>query len=83
MIGVGIMGSSMTTRLLACGHRVTVFDRNPPKVAAVVEKGARAARNPADATRASQFVITCVNSAAAVRALVFGPDGVAAAADAS
>lgn len=83
MIGVGIMGSSMTTRLLECGHRVTVFDRNPPKVAAVVEKGARAARTPAEATRASQFVISCVNSAAAVRALVFGPDGVAEAADAS
>jgi len=83
MIGVGIMGSSMTTRLLECGHRVTVFDRNPPKVAAVVEKGARAAGSPAGAAAASAFVITCVNSAAAVRSLVFGPSGVAEVADAS
>jgi 2-hydroxy-3-oxopropionate reductase len=83
MIGVGIMGSSMTTRLLECGHRVTVFDRNPPKVAAVVEKGAKAATSPADATRASDFVITCVNSAAAVRELVFGPNGVIEAANAT
>jgi 2-hydroxy-3-oxopropionate reductase len=83
IIGVGIMGSSMGTRLLACGHRVTLFDRNPPKVAAMVEKGARAAASPAEVAAASAFIITCVNSAAAVRALVFGPAGVVEAADAS
>jgi len=76
IIGVGIMGSSMGTRLLECGHRVTLFDRNPPKVAAMVAKGATAAASPKDVAAASAFVITCVNSAAAVEALVFGPAGV-------
>jgi 2-hydroxy-3-oxopropionate reductase len=82
IIGVGIMGSSMGTRLLACGHRVTLFDRNPPKVAAMVDKGARAAASPAEVAAASAFVITCVNSAASVEALVFGPGGVIEAAQA-
>src|SRR5262249_45000287 len=81
IVGVGIMGSSMGTRLLACGHRVTLFDRNPPKVAAMVAKGAQAAASPAEVAAASAFVITCVNSAAAVRAIVFGPSGVIEAAD--
>jgi 2-hydroxy-3-oxopropionate reductase len=80
IIGVGIMGSSMGTRLLACGHRVTLFDRNPPKVAAMVDKGAHAAASPAEVAAASAFVITCVNSAATVEALVFGPGGVIEAA---
>jgi 2-hydroxy-3-oxopropionate reductase len=76
ILGVGIMGSSMGTRLLECGHRVTLFDRNPPKVAAMVAKGAQAASSPKDVTAASAFVITCVNSASAVESLVFGPGGV-------
>jgi 2-hydroxy-3-oxopropionate reductase len=76
IIGVGIMGSSMGTRLLECGHAVTLFDRNPPKVAAMVAKGATAATSPAEVSAASAFVITCVNSAAAVHELVFGPRGV-------
>lgn len=80
IIGVGIMGSSMGTRLLECGHRVTLFDRNPPKVAAMVAKGAQAAGSPKEVAAASAFVITCVNSAAAVEALVFGPAGVIEAA---
>jgi 2-hydroxy-3-oxopropionate reductase len=80
IIGVGIMGSSMGTRLLECGHRVTLFDRNPPKVAAMVAKGAQAAGSPKEVATASAFVITCVNSAAAVEALVFGPAGVIEAA---
>ncbi len=81
IIGVGVMGSSMGTRLLACGHRVTLFDRNPPKVAAMVAKGAQAAASPAEVARVSAFVITCVNSASAVEAIVFGPSGVVEAAD--
>src|SRR5262249_35804164 len=69
------------TRLLACGHRVTLFDRNPPKVAAMVAKGAQAAVSPAEVARASAFVIACVNSASAVEAVVFGPSGGVGAAD--
>jgi 2-hydroxy-3-oxopropionate reductase len=80
IIGVGLMGSSMGTRLLECGHRVTLFDRNPPKVAAIVAKGARAASSPKEVTAASEFVITCVNAASQVEALVFGPSGVIEAA---
>jgi 2-hydroxy-3-oxopropionate reductase len=83
IIGVGIMGSAMGTRLLECGHRVTLYDRNPPKVGAMVEKGAQAALSPKDVAAASAFVITCVNAAAQVRELVFGPGGVIEAADAS
>ena len=67
IIGVGIMGGSMGTRLLECGHRVTLFDRNPPKVAALVAKGAHEGGSPKAVAETSTFVITCVNSAAAVR----------------
>ncbi len=41
MLGLGKMGANMTTRLLAAGHEMVVFDRNPPKVQAAVDQGAR------------------------------------------
>src|SRR5213594_4509134 len=42
-IGIGLMGRPMTLRLLAAGHEVTVWNRSRDKLAAVVEKGAKAA----------------------------------------
>jgi 6-phosphogluconate dehydrogenase len=40
IIGLGKMGANMTTRLLGDGHRIVVFDRNPPKVEKAVTAGA-------------------------------------------
>ncbi|GLS18078.1 2-hydroxy-3-oxopropionate reductase [Labrys miyagiensis] len=82
IVGAGIMGSAIATRLLASGHHVTVFDLEPVKVAAVVAKGGKAAQSAAEAARASSFVITSLNSAAIVHAAVFGVGGIAEGADA-
>ncbi|MEY2686962.1 MAG: hypothetical protein RL375_1160, partial [Pseudomonadota bacterium] len=76
VIGAGIMGSAIATRLLACGHRVTVFDVNADKVGGLVAKGATAAVSAAHAAGTSEFVITSLNSATIVQAAVFGPEGV-------
>lgn len=40
MIGLGRMGANMTRRLIAGGHRVVVYDRNPSAVAAAAAEGA-------------------------------------------
>jgi 6-phosphogluconate dehydrogenase len=40
MVGLGRMGGNMTIRLLQAGHRMYVWDRNPPKVQAAVSSGA-------------------------------------------
>jgi 2-hydroxy-3-oxopropionate reductase len=80
VIGAGIMGSAITTRLLETGNAVTVFDLDKAKVAALAEDGAMAAAYAAEAVRASDYVILSLNHASIVRAAVFGPDGVAAAA---
>jgi 2-hydroxy-3-oxopropionate reductase len=77
VVGVGIMGTAIATRLIAAGHAVTVFDLDKAKVAALVDKGAAAAASAADAARVSTFVITSLNSAAILRAALFGPAGLA------
>jgi 2-hydroxy-3-oxopropionate reductase len=80
VIGAGIMGSAIATRLLECDLDVRVFDLDADKVAALVAKGAKAAITVADATRTSDFVILSLNHANIVRAVVFGKDGIASAA---
>jgi 3-hydroxyisobutyrate dehydrogenase-like beta-hydroxyacid dehydrogenase len=42
-IGLGRMGSGMATNLVKAGHEVTVYNRTPGKVQALVEHGAHAA----------------------------------------
>ncbi|MEI9430226.1 NAD(P)-dependent oxidoreductase [Mesorhizobium sp. Cs1299R1N3] len=79
VIGAGIMGSAIATRLIETGQAVTVFDLDKAKVAALTAKGAVSAESVAEGTRASDFVILSLNHADIVRAVVFGEGGVAAA----
>jgi 3-hydroxyisobutyrate dehydrogenase-like beta-hydroxyacid dehydrogenase len=48
-IGLGRMGHHVAANLLKAGHSVTVWNRSPDPVAALVAKGAVAAKTPADA----------------------------------
>lgn len=80
VVGIGIMGTAISTRLLNSGLSLTVFDRNTEKVKAMVDKGARAANSPRDVTANSDFIILSLNNAAIVDLAVFGKDGVSEAA---
>jgi len=73
--GTGLMGAPMAARLIGAGHRVHVWNRTADKLAPLVAAGATAAASPADLARASTVVLICLSDAAAVGAVVFGPDG--------
>lgn len=75
VVGVGVMGRAIATRLLGEGHRVAVYDLDPDKVAALVAEGALAAASPKEAARAD-FVILSLNAAAIVERAVFDENGV-------
>jgi len=75
-IGIGLMGKPMALRLLAAGHEVTVWNRSPAKLAPLVEKGARAAANPADVARASEIVMMCVTDQKAAEEVLFSAQGI-------
>lgn len=79
-IGLGIMGTAMTERLLEQGWTVTVWNLEPERVPPLVAAGATAAASPAEVTAASDIVILCVLHTQAVESCVFGPGGVAEAA---
>ena len=76
-IGLGHMGTGMTANLLRAGHEVTVYNRTPDKARALVEKGAHAAAQVADACRGGA-VVTMLADDAAVENVVFGEKGVIA-----
>jgi 3-hydroxyisobutyrate dehydrogenase-like beta-hydroxyacid dehydrogenase len=76
-IGLGNMGAGMAVNLLKAGHELTVYNRTSQKVGPLVEQGARAASDPADAGR-SDVVFTMLADDNAVEQVVFGEKGILA-----
>lgn len=77
LIGAGAMGGAIGTRLAETGNRLVVFDLDPVKVQALVDKGAISAPSAAEAAAQSDYVILSLNSAKIVRAAVFSAGGIA------
>jgi 3-hydroxyisobutyrate dehydrogenase-like beta-hydroxyacid dehydrogenase len=74
-IGLGQMGIGMVASLLRAGHEVTIYNRTPSKAQRLVEQGARAASQVADACR-GDAVVTMLADDGAVESIVFGEKGV-------
>lgn len=77
--GAGTLGSAIIRRLVESGFSVSVWNRDRGKLAPLVDLGAIPVETPADLARGGDLVLTCVTAGAAVEAIVFGDDGVAAA----
>lgn len=75
LIGLGLMGHGMGESLLRAGHELTVYNRTAGKADALVAKGARLAKSPADACR-GDVVITMVADDAALEGVTFGAQGI-------
>ncbi|MFI5510028.1 NAD(P)-dependent oxidoreductase [Mycobacterium sp. NPDC051804] len=76
-VGLGNMGAGMAANLLGAGHEVTAYNRSRDKVAALVERGASAARTVAEAC-GGDVVITMLANDDAVEAVTFGEGGILA-----
>ena len=76
--GTGRMGAAIAQRLLALGHRVTVWNRTPAKAAQLESDGAIVAQTVADLVRASEVIITILTDAKAIDALYAGREGLLA-----
>ena len=81
-LGLGLMGSQMTKRLIKNGYQVTGFDPDPDKMIGAVATGVIAAASPAEVTRASDIVQACVINTPALTEAMFGPNGVVEGGDA-
>ena len=61
-IGLGSMGGPMSRRLVAAGHKLTVFDTRKEAIDALVKLGATAAKSPADVADRVETVMTSLPS---------------------
>ena len=75
-LGLGVMGFPMAGHLVAKGHSVTVYNRNPAKAKLWVEKyGQTCAPTPALAAQGAEVVMACVGNDDDLRAVCLGENG--------
>jgi 2-hydroxy-3-oxopropionate reductase len=77
VVGLGVMGSAITRRLLATGHEVRVHDIRAEAVDELVAEGAAGAAGAAEVAQAG-LVILSLNTPQIVEHAVFGPRGLLA-----
>jgi 2-hydroxy-3-oxopropionate reductase len=78
-VGLGLMGSAMAQRLQSLGYELTVIaHRNRKPIEDAVSRGATEASTPAELASNNEIVMLCVDTSAAVEAVMRGDDGVLA-----
>ena len=80
VVGVGVMGSAIATRLLERGHRLWLRDADAAKTGPLVASGAVAAPSAAALAAEVDYIVISLNTAEIVERVVFGPEGIAAGA---
>src|SRR5687767_14282292 len=80
-VGLGVMGTPMSTHLAAAGYPLTVFDidTGASSALAAAEPGITVAPSLAHLAAASDIVFTMLPDGNVVREVVIGSDGLAAA----
>ena len=78
LLGYGRMGAAMGARIMSQGHALTVWNRSAGPAAAAEAAGARAASTPKELAENCDVVVSSLFDEAAVRAVYFGAEGVAA-----
>jgi putative dehydrogenase len=79
IVGVGNMGGAMAARLLEAGWAVQVCDLDAARTAALAKLGAQVRATPVQGAAGCAALIVCVIDAMQVEAVLFGPEGAAAA----
>jgi 3-hydroxyisobutyrate dehydrogenase-like beta-hydroxyacid dehydrogenase len=75
VVGVGLLGSAVASRLLAGGFTVTGYDTRPDQMAALGSRGLKAASSLKGAVADADAVFTILPTPDAVEAAILGPDG--------
>ena len=79
IVGLGLLGGAVASRLLAAGHAVVGHDVRAERMTALEAMGGKPAATATAAARASEAVITLLPSLAAVEEVILGAAGLAAA----
>jgi 3-hydroxyisobutyrate dehydrogenase len=70
LLGTGLLGSAIATRLLACGHSLSVWNRNPERCQPLLALGARQATSPAAAAAEADWLLTVLSDGPTTHAVL-------------
>jgi 3-hydroxyisobutyrate dehydrogenase-like beta-hydroxyacid dehydrogenase len=79
IVGLGLLGGAVASRLLAAGHAVVGHDVRAERMTALEALGGKPAASATAAARASETVITLLPSLAAVEEVILGAAGLVTA----
>ncbi|TMJ01894.1 MAG: NAD(P)-dependent oxidoreductase [Alphaproteobacteria bacterium] len=75
-IGLGLMGTGFTRRLIATGHAVVGYDPDPGRMDEAAQRGVQPAASAADVAKAADIILICVINTAAVEDATLGSRGI-------
>ena len=75
VLGLGIMGGGMASRLLSMGYPVSVYNRSRQKATSIADAGAFVVNTPREAAARSEVVIAMVADDGASRNIWLGDEG--------
>lgn len=78
--GMGTMGAAMAANVARAGFPLVVWNRTPGKAGLPVSLGATEVASPREVAAASEIVVICVADTPHVDEVLFGADGISAAA---
>src|SRR6185295_1701014 len=79
IVGVGLLGDAVASRLRAAGHAVVGYDVVPAAMERLVAMGGTPAKSAGDVARAADVVCTILPSLATVEEAILGAAGIVAA----
>jgi 3-hydroxyisobutyrate dehydrogenase len=79
LLGTGLLGAAIGERLLASGHRLTVWNRHLQRCAPLQALGARVAATPAEAVGSADVVLTVLSDGPTTRTVLLEQAGAALA----
>src|SRR5881227_2412411 len=77
-VGTGRMGGPMAGRLLDAGYSLCIYDSLSEATTALVARGARLAKSPAEVASSADIVLASLPTPDIVKAVALGPDGIVA-----
>jgi 3-hydroxyisobutyrate dehydrogenase len=76
VIGLGLMGSQIASRLISTGHVVSVYNRDATKTKPFEKVDVKIANSPKELAQNSDFIIICVTDFEATLQVSFGTEGI-------
>ncbi len=76
IVGLGMLGASITERLLNHGTKTNIYNRDKTKLKVFEEMGAKSFDNVCDLADESDFIITCVTNFESLKGVFFNKRGI-------